>query len=163
MGYNGASVAAPSSYSPMTQMDTPLRVRGQRRHEHPPQVELPTYSQLARSPTALPPPPENSTTVIDGHTRRHDHPLAWSTPSAVLINSEPLPRPQPPDAPSVWADASDVLLVDLGSRSLVKEDLEKALRLWTRPAILIAGRNSLERLPANVPGSILFLDLSWNR
>ncbi|CAM9366527.1 unnamed protein product, partial [Scytosiphon promiscuus] len=81
----------------------------------------------------------------------------------MLAGTEPPPRTAPPEAPSACTEAGDVLLVDLGSRSLVKEDLEKALRLWTRPAILIAGRNSLEQLPANVPETILFLDLSWNR
>lgn len=96
----------------------------------------------------------------------------WSTPAAVAINSlratarstpSPAPSPAPASVPVADADPSDVVLVDLGSRSLITEDLEKALRLWTQPAILIAGRNSLDRLPANVPGTILYLDLSFNR
>ncbi|CAM9464239.1 unnamed protein product, partial [Hapterophycus canaliculatus] len=140
----------------MGEMDPPPGAGGRHRHKYPQEVDLPTYSQLEGSLTAPRPYP-------DGNMRRRDHPLAWSTPSAVLIDCESTPHPQPAEAPSACADASDVLMVDLGSRSLLKEDLEKALRLWTRPAILIAGRNSLEQLPANVPGTILFLDLSWNR
>ncbi|CAN0406052.1 unnamed protein product, partial [Laminaria digitata] len=60
-------------------------------------------------------------------------------------------------------DPGDILLCDLGNKCLVVEDLENALRLWTRPAVLLAGRNSLDRLPVNIPGTILYLDLSWNR
>lgn len=99
----------------------------------------------------------------------------WSTPTAVAMDSNPSLRaptwpapepalsPVPAPAPAADVDPSNVALVDLGSRSLITEDLEKALRLWTRPAILIAGRNSLDRLPANVPQTILYLDLSFNR
>ena len=107
----------------------------------------------------------------DGTARHHHH--QWSTPTAVAIDSNPsfratawsAPDPALSPAPASVADAdpSDVALVDLGSRSLITEDLEKALRLWTRPAILIAGRNSLDRLPANVPRTILYLDLSFNK
>lgn len=60
-------------------------------------------------------------------------------------------------------DARGVLLCDLGSKALLVEDLENALRLWSRPAVLIAARNSLDRLPLNIPSTILYLDLSWNR
>lgn len=102
-------------------------------------------------------------------TARHHHDQ-WSTPTAVAIDSSPATAWSAPDsalspapAPVADVDPRDVALVDLGSRSLIAEDLEKALRLWTRPAILIAGRNSLDRLPANVPRTILYLDLSFNR
>lgn len=60
-------------------------------------------------------------------------------------------------------DPRQVLLCDLGSKALLVEDMENALRLWSRPVVLIANRNALDRLPSNVPGTILFLDLSWNR
>lgn len=60
-------------------------------------------------------------------------------------------------------DPRSVLLCDLGSKGLLVEDLENALRLWSRPAVLIASRNSMDRLPLNIPDAILFLDLSWNR
>lgn len=63
----------------------------------------------------------------------------------------------------IIVDSADVLLCDLGNKAMVVEDLDNALRLWTKPAVLIAGRNSLDGLPSNVPETILFLDLSWNR
>lgn len=60
-------------------------------------------------------------------------------------------------------DPADILLCDLGSKALSAQDLENALRLWSRPAVLVASRNELECLPPNVPATIVFLDLSWNR
>lgn len=63
----------------------------------------------------------------------------------------------------IGVDPRHVLLCDLGGKALLVEDMENALRLWSRPVVLIANRNSLDRLPSNVPGTILFLDLSWNR
>lgn len=125
-----------------------------------PGVGLPSYSYVKELPR-------------DSDTGHLHH--QWLTPTAVAIDGNPPlrasawsasePTPPPALAPSLDADvdASDVALVDLGSRSLITKDLEKALRLWTRPAILIAGRNSLDRLPTNVPGTILYLDLSFNR
>lgn len=105
----------------------------------------------------------------EAETAHRRHNPKRSTPAAVAIDSDTSLRatawsmPEPAPAPVVDVDPSDVALVDLGSRSLIAEDLEKALRLWTQPAILIAGRNSLDRLPANVPRTILYLDLSFNR
>lgn len=63
----------------------------------------------------------------------------------------------------IGTDAEDMLFCDLSSKALSVEDLENALRLWTRPAVLIACRNALDRLPPNIPATVLFLDLSWNR
>lgn len=78
-------------------------------------------------------------------------------------NEDPNTAQRP--AVSSGVDPGDVLLCDLGNKALLVEDLENALRLWTRPAVLIAGRNSLDRLPRFVPinRTILYLDLSWNR
>ena len=112
------------------------------------------------------------------HTHRG---LVVREPSALLTRSlrsaitmghpkdTPAPAPPaPPAQPSALAalpaeDPGDILLCDLGNKCLMVEDLENALRLWTRPAVLLAGRNSLDRLPVNIPGTILYLDLSWNR
>lgn len=128
-------------------------------------VPTTTYAQLAwpRKGTS----PEDGAAKLDDRQYGRNHCPPRSMPSAVAMDDDPAPRsparPGPEESLPTAANPSDVLLVDLGSRSLLQEDLEKALRLWTRPSILIAGRNSLDRLPANVPGTILYLDLSWNR
>lgn len=67
------------------------------------------------------------------------------------------------DQQVIHVDPSNVLLCDLGNKALSVEDLANALRLWSRPAVLIAAHNEVEHLPSNIPPMILFLDLSWNR
>lgn len=89
--------------------------------------------------------------------------LPFSIPTAVVTDHEMGAPEQTQGRPPVSIDPSDVLLCDLGNKAMLAEDLENALRLWNKPAVLIAGRNSLDRLPVNLPGTILFLDLSWNR
>lgn len=86
-----------------------------------------------------------------------------SIPQAVTMDHYHHPRKGVETAGAEVVDAADVLLCDLGNKAMVVEDLENALRLWTKPAVLIAGRNSLDGLPSNVPETILYLDLSWNR
>lgn len=148
-------------YAPMAQMQMPPRTRSGNQT-----VDLPTtYAQLAWPPKG--PSPENSANELDDRQYGRNDCPPRSVPFAVAMDNDQAPRsptrPGPEESPPTAANPSDVLLVDLGSRSLLQEDLEKALRLWTRPSILIAGRNSLDRLPTNVPGTILYLDLSWNR
>lgn len=88
--------------------------------------------------------------------------LLRSIPAAVGVDHEK-EAPAPTQAVQHGVDPGDILLCDLGNKALMVEDLQNALRLWTRPVVLIAGRNSLDRLPMNVPATILYLDLSWNR
>lgn len=131
-------------------------------------IDLPTYTQIAPSTKARQKPPEDGTGATDDHLYHHQRwiPAAMAMDSGVPLRAPggTVTAPLTPEAQrAAGVDPRDVLLVDLGSRSLVGEDLEKALRLWTRPAILIAGRNLLDGLPVNVPETILFLDLSWNR
>ncbi|CBN74533.1 Hypothetical leucine rich repeat protein [Ectocarpus siliculosus] len=149
-------------YAPMTQMKIPAGTRN--RHQAY-DVPTTTYAQLAWPPKGT--SPEDGAAKLDDRQYGRNHCPPRSMPSAVAMDDDPAPRsparPGPEESLPTAANPSDVLLVDLGSRSLLQEDLEKALRLWTRPSILIAGRNSLDRLPANVPGTILYLDLSWNR
>ncbi|CAM9281448.1 unnamed protein product [Ectocarpus fasciculatus] len=152
-----------SYYAPMAaQMQVPPGTRS--RHQA---LDLPTtsYAQLAWPPKG--PSPEDGAAKLDERQYGRNCYPPRSMPSAVALDNDSAPRSParqgPEESPPTAANPSDVLLVDLGSRSLLQEDLEKALRLWTRPSILIAGRNSLDRLPANVPGTILYLDLSWNR
>lgn len=168
MGYYGASLEELSSYSPVTQVPTPPGARGPGQHRY--QVDFPTYTEIAPSTKARQQPiPEDGTGATDDHMFHHHQ---RSVPAAMAMDGSVSSRasgktttaPRPLEAQqAAGVDPRDVLLVDLGSRSLIGEDLEKALRLWTRPAILIAGRNLLDGLPANVPGTILYLDFSWNR
>lgn len=145
---------------------------------HSPISQTPTLSRSSKDRRQQ----QQQQQAVDlSHTRRG---LVVREPSALLTRSlrsavtmdhpkeAPAPIPPPPPAvPSALAtlpalpaeDPSDILLCDLGNKCLMVEDLENALRLWTRPAVLLAGRNSLDRLPVNIPGTILYLDLSWNR
>lgn len=170
MGYYGASAGELSSYSPVTQVSMPHGPRGPGQHQY--QVDVPAYqvapSTKARRQQRI---PEDGACATDDHLHHYHQ---RSIPAAVAMDGSISSRgsvgmataaaPRTPEPQrTAGVDPRDVLLVDLGSRSLIGEDLEKALRLWTRPAILIAGRNLLDGLPANIPGTILYLDLSWNR
>lgn len=138
MGHVGP--AHMSSHFPAAQMPTPPRAR---RHEQNDDLAFVPLAPAALLPTSIP-----AAVVLD-----HQQQAAELEEPAM---------PAEPVAPE-GVDASNVMLCDLGSKALLVEDLENALRLWTRPAVLIATRNSLDRLPVNVPGTILYLDLSWNR
>ena len=150
-----------SSYSPISQMPTSPRSSKDRRQQQQQQAAdlAHTHSRelVVREPSALSARSLRSAVTMDHPTREAPAPVP---------PLPPLP-PAPPVLPALPAlpaeDPGDILLCDLGNKCLMVEDLENALRLWTRPAVLLAGRNSLDRLPVNIPGTILYLDLSRNR
>lgn len=113
--------------------------------------------------STLPPPVSEKSQLNTRYSRPPNHGNeALATPSSAGYGGK-ICRSHFIEDKDVVVDPGDVLLCDLGGKSLLVEDLENALRLWSRPAVLIACRNLLDRLPMNTPGTILFLDLSWNR
>lgn len=166
MGFHGIS-----SYSSTAQMPTRLlpasshrRGRGQQplqqgedRTAHyqwstPAAVAMDSISPPARSPTR----PAPAWSAADTSVGHGDATKDRGSPSSPVPASRPTPA-------GIGVDPTDVALIDLGSRSILAEDLERCFRLWTRLVILIAGRNLLDRLPGNAPETILYLDLSFNR
>ena len=160
-----------SSYSSATQMSRRYPASSNRRGQQPPHEDGSTHHKWSATPAAvgidsISPPsrsPQRSAPAWSA-------PVAGVEPSDAAIDigspssraeSRPAPEWSTPAAASVYP--SEVALVDLGSRSITAEDMERCFRLWTRLVILIAGRNLVDRLPSNAPETILYLDLSFNR
>jgi len=170
MGYHGML-----SYSSAAQMPARLlpassqrRGRGQQplgqedrtaqnRWSTPAAVAIDSISPPGRSSSRSAP----TCSAVDAGVGPGDAPRDSGSPSSRAPASRAAPAWSTPAAAGV--DPSDVALIDLGSRSILAEDLERCFRLWTRLVILIAGRNLLDRLPGNAPETILYLDLSFNR
>ncbi len=171
MGYHGISSYSSAAHMPTKPLPASSRRRG--RGQQPLQQEDRTAHDEWSTPAAvamdsISPPvrsPSRSAPVWSaadadvgpGDAASRDRGSPSRVPASLPVHAWSTP------AAAAGVDPSDVALIDLGSRSILAEDLERCFRLWTRLVILIAGRNLLDRLPENAPETILYLDLSFNR